>query len=43
MAKLIIDIPDELHKAIKHKAIEFSQNGSLKNYVVDVLQKAAKE
>ena len=42
MTKLIVDVSDELMKAVKHKAIDFS-NGTLKSYVTAVLEKAVKE
>jgi len=37
MAKLLVDIPDELHRRIKHQAID--ENRSVKDLVTDILEK----
>jgi len=40
MAKLLVDIPDSLHKRIKHQAID--EDISVKDLVTDILDHAVK-
>ncbi len=34
--KLIVDIPDELMKQLKHEAIDYSKSGTLKEYIMQI-------